>query len=126
MTTRNLRVVGTPFPKGRSGNPAGRPKGLARKTRELIGNDGAELVEFLLVVMRNETEKTNDRLEAAKMLAERGWGKPAAFVLGDEEDPLGIRDDEIEQLAAEFDNTLARLASAGAARGDDPGGGDQS
>jgi hypothetical protein len=34
------RVVGRPFAPGMSGNPSGRPKGLPRYVRELVGDDG--------------------------------------------------------------------------------------
>jgi hypothetical protein len=34
------------WPRGVSGNPGGRPKGLARATRELVGEDGMALVEL--------------------------------------------------------------------------------
>jgi hypothetical protein len=60
-----------------SGNPAGRPRrgeSLAEKVRELV--DPAEIVEFLAHVMRSSTVGTRDRLQAAKMLLDRGWGKP--------------------------------------------------
>src|SRR5262245_19924202 len=41
------RRVGRPFVKGApSPNPGGRPKGLARATRELVGGDGRALVEL--------------------------------------------------------------------------------
>lgn len=36
------RVVGRPYPKGVSGNPAGRPKGHKAVLRELIGEHGVE------------------------------------------------------------------------------------
>jgi hypothetical protein len=38
--TAGATIVGRPFPKGRSGNPGGRPKGLAKYVRELVGDDG--------------------------------------------------------------------------------------
>lgn len=41
-------------------------------------HNGREIVEFMLNVMRGENVKyikTKDRLEAAKFLADRGWGR---------------------------------------------------
>ena len=69
------RVVGRPFPKGVSGNPGGRPKGLVRRIREET-DEGAELVDYMLGVFRDESESTRTRVEAASWLADRGFGKP--------------------------------------------------
>jgi hypothetical protein len=63
-----------------SGNPGGRPKGLARRVRELVGNDGHEIVEFMFETMSNEQARTADRLEAAAWLADRGFGKAVLSV----------------------------------------------
>jgi len=69
-----LRVVGTPFLAGRSGNPGGRPKGLAALVREQT-KDGQELVRFMLGVLRGRKTPLRHRLEAAAWLADRGFGK---------------------------------------------------
>jgi hypothetical protein len=82
----NLR----PFPPGVSGNPGGRAKGLQRRVRELVGDDGDKIAVFLAGVFNDEKQKMTDRLEAARLLLDRGWGKapisietdaPAKFVL---------------------------------------------
>lgn len=88
---------------GSSGNPGGRPKGLAAKVRAET-RDGDELVEFHLAVLRGEIDTTviangvpteipaplKERLTAAAWLAERGFGKPEQSVKvgGDESSPL--------------------------------------
>jgi hypothetical protein len=72
-----LRVVGRPFEKGQSGNPGGRPKGIAARAREATG-DGAALIAYLVAVVENPAERTADRLEAAKLLLDRGWGRALA------------------------------------------------
>lgn len=36
---------------------------------------GAEIIEYLLGVMRDEGESTKARLQASQMLLDRGWGK---------------------------------------------------
>jgi hypothetical protein len=74
-TTRLGGVTGRGFMPGRSGNAGGRPHGLARRVRELVGDDGGSIAEFMLIVMLDQRERTRDRLEAARFLAERGWGK---------------------------------------------------
>jgi hypothetical protein len=61
-----------------SGNPSGRPKGLERRFRELV--DEEELPMFLLNVIRDENERTRERLEAPRIYLGRGWGKAPQVV----------------------------------------------
>jgi hypothetical protein len=65
-TTRPGGITGAGFLPGQSGNPGGRPKGLARKVRAEVGDNGELIVAFMLRVLRDETERTPHRLEAAK------------------------------------------------------------
>jgi hypothetical protein len=52
-------------------------------------------------------QRTSDRLEASKLLADRGWGKAAVFS-PQEGDPLGL--EAMEQAAEEFRAKIVRLA----------------
>jgi hypothetical protein len=70
-------VTGKGFMPGQSGNPGGRKRSLERRVRELVGDDGDKIASFLVGVLTSEGEKTTDRLEAARLLMDRGWGKPA-------------------------------------------------
>ena len=70
-------ITGAGFVPGRSGNPSGRPRGLARIIRELVGDDGRQIAEFWLATMSNPTARLAERLEASRLLADRGWGKAA-------------------------------------------------
>ena len=60
---------------GVSGNPGGRPKGLSRRVLELVGDDGHAIAEYMFTVRSDETQRTADRMEAAKWLADRGFGR---------------------------------------------------
>ena len=76
------RVVGRPFPKGTSGNPGGRPRGLAACVRENT-DGGAEIVELMVSVMRGDViggqvPRIRDMMDAATWLADRAFGKAVA------------------------------------------------
>jgi hypothetical protein len=75
QTTRPGGVTGAGFKPGVSGNPGGRPKGLSRRVRELVGENGEAIAEYMLSVMNDERARTADRLEAGKWLADRGFGR---------------------------------------------------
>ena len=79
-TTRVGGVTGKGFTPGVSGNPGGRPKGLSRRVRELVGDDGHEIAEFMFTVMNDERARNADRIDAAKWLADRAFGKAPLVV----------------------------------------------
>ena len=61
---------------GAPGNPGGRPKGLARRVRELVGADGEAIAAFMFELMSDASARNADRIEAAKWLGDRGFGRP--------------------------------------------------
>lgn len=101
-------ITGRGFQPGQSGNPGGRPKGLARATRELVGEDGTALVELWLAIAADPLQKTSDRLEASRLLADRGWGKSAVFT-AQAGDPLDLAN--AQEAAEDFRAAVLRLAS---------------
>ena len=71
----NRTARGRPFQKGQSGNPAGRPK-MPEDVKSKIRCACPEAVDYLIELMSNPKEKTAYRLDAAKTLLDRGYGKP--------------------------------------------------
>lgn len=116
--------VGTPFAPGQSGNPGGRPKGLARHVREQCGADGNLLVQMMMTAMSGRLPDgvdaqgepqfvkvdVPDRLAAARWLGDRGWGKAPAYAPIEEGDPLDISEQAETELAADLDRALDELA----------------
>jgi hypothetical protein len=43
--------------------------------RELVGDDGRRFADFMLAVLEDERERTAVRMEAARWLAARGFGR---------------------------------------------------
>lgn len=69
----NKTVVGRPFQPGQSGNPGGRPKGIAAIAR--AHTDKA--VDVLVQAMDEEDPRV--RVAAAKEILDRGYGKAPVF-----------------------------------------------
>lgn len=73
---------------GESGNPGGRPKENA-EVKALARSFCIEAVHKLAELMRSDDPKTAKA--AADSLLDRGIGKPAQVVIGDnDEDPLNV------------------------------------
>lgn len=78
MTPANRGVSGRFLP-GASGNPTGRPRGFAAIIREET-REGAELVAYMLTVLRAPKQPTALRMAAAQWLADRGFGRAVSVV----------------------------------------------
>ncbi len=73
-------VTGKGFVPGQSGNPGGRPKGLAEKVRKAT-KDGSLIIGLMMAVVQGkkidgQRPKIQYRLDAARWLVDRGWGRP--------------------------------------------------
>jgi hypothetical protein len=61
--------------KGQSGNPGGRPKEIAIALA-MASRVSIECIEYLVKVLKDEDIPVATRIEAAKVLLDRGLGKP--------------------------------------------------
>lgn len=66
-----------------------------------------KLAEFWLSIMEDPIRRDSDRLEASKLLADRGWGKAAVFS-PQEGDPLDLA--LAEEAAETFTARILKLA----------------
>ena len=72
------------FRPGESGNPGGRPKAVAA-LRDLVQARGDGLIGKLMdIAFANETEP-RVRIEAIKVLLDRGYGRPPQPITGEDE-----------------------------------------
>lgn len=95
----------TQFKPGQSGNPLGRPKGVARQARDLVGNDPARLLQVLLDIAEDKGASRGERRAAAAEYLDRGWGKAASYSPVEDGDPLELGD--VERTIADLVDELA-------------------
>jgi len=97
----------TPWVKGQSGNPTGRPKGIAALAKEQSG----KCVEVLTKALGSPDERV--AITAANSLLDRAYGKPIAMS-ADVTDKLNDLDDEsIMGAIAALRERLADTDNAG-------------
>ena len=81
---------------------------MSRRVRELVGEDGEAIAEYMLEVMNDERARTADRIEAAKWLADRGFGK-AALVIDAGVTELQLLQDFLSRLSTEDLETMRAI-----------------
>lgn len=77
---------------GQSGNPGGKPKGLERRVREIVGPDLDAMITALVDIAlargnMGAGAKVRDRVAAASLVLNRGWGAPKQTVVVESDQP---------------------------------------
>ena len=81
------------FGPGNNANPGGRPKKIAELSQAVRDKiEPAKLADLWWEIATDPERKDSDRLEASRLLADRGWGKAADFKPQEDGDPLGLND----------------------------------
>src|SRR5688572_18217360 len=106
-----VRRIGRPFPPGVSGNPGGRPKGVARAFRDALGGSPALLAQVLLEIALDPKAHDRDRIAAAREILDRGWGKAVGFA--DVEGANPLEQDEVQAEIRAIAEQLERERHAG-------------
>lgn len=113
------------FRKGQSGNPGGRPAGIERVVREIVGANVEALVRAQIKIAKgiapdeapHMVVKPTDCTRAFEALMDRGWGKPKQPIdlremPSGEADLSSLSMHELEDLIREADDADADAASA--------------
>lgn len=95
-----------PFPKGVSGNPGGRPKGIAALARQHTD----KALDVLVTGMADADSRV--RIAAAKELLDRGYGKPLTMTADVTKRLDDWTDDDIDAAISAIKASLPSVGDA--------------
>lgn len=78
-TAKKKRGAGRPFAKGQSGNPSGRPK-IPEDIKQAFKDLTPKAIETLQKILDDDDAKYADKIKAAEIIMDRGYGKPTQAV----------------------------------------------
>ena len=85
---------------------------MARYVRELVGDDGRRIADFMVAVLEDESERTEVRMEAARWLADRGFGRAVQPLrAGEEPRDVVIYESTVLDVLRSADNQQAQLTA---------------
>ena len=83
------KTVGTPFEKGKSGNPGGRPK-MDDETKTILKAAAPDAARLMVEMMNNPKVQPKLRMQAAEVVMDRVYGKATQPIEGSMDNHIEI------------------------------------